>query len=35
MEENKIIDEQLDKMVKTVLGDEKMTKKILRDFGYV
>lgn len=34
MEQNKITDEQLDKMVKRVLSDEKMTKKMLRDFGY-
>ncbi|RKJ68761.1 hypothetical protein [Roseburia sp. 1XD42-69] len=34
MEDNKITDEQLDKMVKTVLSDEKMTKKMLKDFGY-
>lgn len=34
MEENKITDEQLDKMVKTVLSNEKMTKKMLKNFGY-
>ena len=34
MEENKITDEQLDMMVKRVLSDEKMTKKMLKDFGY-
>lgn len=34
MGKNKITDEQLDKMVKRVLSDEKMTKKMLHDFGY-
>lgn len=34
MEQNKISEEQIDKMVKRVLSDEKMTKKMLRDFGY-
>lgn len=34
MEENKITDEQLDMMVKRVLSDERMTKKMLKDFGY-
>ena len=34
LEENKITDEQLDMMVKRVLSDERMTKKMLKDFGY-
>lgn len=34
MEENKITDEQLDMMAKRVLSDERMTKKMLKDFGY-
>lgn len=34
MGKDKITDEQLDMMVKRVLGDERMTKKMLKDFGY-
>jgi hypothetical protein len=34
LEENQITDEQLDMMVKRVLSDERMTKKMLNDFGY-
>ena len=34
MSKDKITDEQLDMMVKKVLSDERMTKKMLKDFGY-
>lgn len=34
LKENKFTDEQLNEMVKRVLSDEKMTKKMLIDFGY-